>query len=238
MGELLAQVVKCSDLSKTDEASICTLYQQYYEICAGSVDDDLQEKDYVILLRDEAGKIQGFSTALLIQFTYSAIKRVAIFSGDTVIHHDHWGTQALSLSWCRFAGEIKATYPDRPLYWFLIVKGYRTYRYLPLFSKIYYPNRRYKTPIETQLMIDYLASEKFGESYLPDKGIVKFPESRGHLHGQWADIPAHVQNHPDVRCFLERNPDYSTGNELVCFTELSVDNLRSYALRAFKEAMV
>lgn len=238
MGELTAEVLKLSELSSADESSICRLYQHYYDICAGSVADDLREKDYVIVLRDDAGNIQGFSTILMIEFSYADISRMAIFSGDTVIHHDYWGTQALSLSWCQFMGEIKAACPERPLYWFLIVKGYRTYRYLPLFSKIFYPNRRYPTPPETQAMIDDLAKTYFGESYITDQGIVRFPESRGHLREQWANVPSHVQNHPDVKFFLQRNPDYAAGDELVCFTELSEDNLRSYALRAFKRAMV
>ncbi|HFD13580.1 MAG TPA: hypothetical protein ENJ32_14100 [Crenotrichaceae bacterium] len=237
MSDLTAEVLKQSELNTADEASICALYQRYYESCAGSVASDLREKDYVIVLRDQSGTVQGFSTVLLIKFSFGGIQRSAIFSGDTVIHHDYWGTQALSLSWCEFAGTIKAADPEQPLYWFLIVKGYRTYRYLPLFSKVFYPNRRYQTPPEVQMMIDYLAKSRFGDSYYAEQGIVRFPESRGHLREQWADIPARVQNHPDVEYFLERNPDYNTGDELVCFTELSEDNLRSYALRAFTKAL-
>ena len=235
---MTAEVLKLNDLSSADELSICTLYQHYYDNCTGSVADDLRDKDFVIVLRDDTGKVQGFSTIQLIEFNYDDISRVAIFSGDTVIHHNYWGTQVLLQSCCQFMGEIKASFPQRPLYWFLIVKGYRTYRYLPIFSKVFYPNWRYSTPLETQSMIDYLANTRFGRSYIADQGIIRFPESKGHLLKQWADVPSHVQNHPDVKYFLKRNPEYAAGDELVCFTELSLDNLRSYALRAFKRAMV
>jgi hypothetical protein len=38
-----------------------------------------------------------------------------------------------------------------------------------------------------------------------------------------------------VRFFLERNPRYYLGEELVCLTELTSENLRSFASRAFLE---
>ncbi len=70
MGELTAEVLKLNDLSSADELSICTLYQHYYDNCTGSVADDLRDKDFVIVLRDDTGKVQGFSTIQLIEFTY------------------------------------------------------------------------------------------------------------------------------------------------------------------------
>jgi hypothetical protein len=60
---------------------------------------------------------------------------MALFSGDTIISHHHWGEQELAHAWCYFAGQIKRQCPELPLYWFLIVKGHRTYRYLPAFTR-------------------------------------------------------------------------------------------------------
>ena len=102
-------------------------------------------------------------------------------SGDTIIDHRFWGEQTLPLAWCCLAGRIKARQPDLPLYWLLIVKGDRTYRYLNVFSKTYYPNRRYPTPPETQSLIDHLAAARFGRHYLPESGLIRYPESQGHL---------------------------------------------------------
>jgi hypothetical protein len=92
-------------------------------------------------------------------------------------------------------------------------------------------------PDDVQEMANHLASTKFGQAYKPERGVVSFASSRGHLAAKWADIPQRVADHPDVRFFLEKNPGYAHGDELVCLTELNERNLRSYALRAFKEAV-
>lgn len=238
MATLLPQVVDSSTLLTSEVKMMFDLYHQYYDASDFTLfNKDLQEKDYTILLRDNSGNICGFSTLMLIKFKFNSKNRMALFSGDTIIQREYWGTQQLSLSWCKLAGSIKSQYPDMPLYWFLIVKGYRTYRYLPLFAKNFYPTRRYETPTEAQAIMDHLAILKFGSAYKKDKGIVKFKQSRGHLSEKWADIPEHVIEHPDVQYFLEKNPGYLNGDELVCFTELTESNLRSHALRAFKESV-
>jgi hypothetical protein len=238
VADLFAQVLERNGLSLKDRITMYGLYNQYYGGCDFNLfSQDLQEKDFVILLRNSSGKICGFTTLMIIEFRHNGVEKIALFSGDTIIHRDYWGSQALSLSWCRLAGIIKAQHPDTPLYWFLIVKGYRTYRYLPLFAKIFYPTWRSRTPQDIQEMMDLLATRKFGDAYIRSKGIIQFENSHGHLNGDWADIPDRVSAHPDVQFFLEKNPGYTNGDELVCLTELTENNLRSYALRAFKEAV-
>ena len=238
MENLSARVAARNTLTENEKKAMYSLYSRYYSGCDGELfTRDLQEKDHVILLRNSTGQLCGFTTLLLIDFESDGGRKRAIFSGDTVIHREYWGTQALSLAWCRMAGTIKSQQPEVPLYWFLIVKGYRTYRYLPLFAKNFYPTWRHQTPADVQAMMDYLAAHRFGNAYKRELGIIRFQHSRGHLAGEWADIPQHVTQHRDVRYFLQRNPNYTQGDELVCFTELDENNLRSFALRAFREAL-
>lgn len=214
------------------------LYNQYYDGTSYSLFcSDLSDKDYVIILWDEEGKIQGFSTLAIFPFEFEGQQQRAIFSGDTIIHHDYWGEQTLSLAWCRLAGTIKAQAPQVPLYWFLIVKGYRTYRYLPIFAKCFYPTWRYPTPARYQALMDYLAQSKFGDHYDLQTGLICFPRSQGHLREQWADVKEGFRDKPDVRYFLERNPEYYKGHELICLMELNEDNMRSHARRGFLEGL-
>lgn len=238
MESLFAQVVERNMLVSNDKQAMYELYRQYYTAIEFTMfSQDIEEKDYVILMRNASGEICGFSTLMIIPFEYNNMPRLALFSGDTVIHREHWGTQTLSLAWCKLAGFIKLQHPNTPLYWFLIVKGYRTYRYLPLFARTFYPTWRHETPPDIQSMMDYLANLKFSDAYVKDEGIIRFEQSHGHLSGMWADIPEHVHDKPDVQYFLKKNPGYVRGDELVCLTELTENNLRSYALRAFKEAV-
>jgi len=131
-------------LSEAQIAQLYTLYQTYY---GGTTPElfcrDLQEKDQILILQDNQTPI-GFTTLKIIHSQHQNQPIRAIFSGDTIIHHQYWGSQTLPLAWCELVGKIQAQESHIPLYWLLIVKGDRTYRYLNVFSKQYYPNR--KTP--------------------------------------------------------------------------------------------
>lgn len=240
MNRLKAEVVSCNKLLLQENTvqSMYDLYCQYYDGTSHSLFySDLRCKDWAILLRDVRDNVQGFSTLKLLEFEFGGGRRRAIFSGDTIINNPYWGEQTLSVAWCRLAGQIKAQQPEVPLYWFLIVKGYRTYRYLPVFAKCFYPNWRYPTPANCQALMDYLARGKFGDYYEGASGLVKFPTSRGHLREKWAEIKEGFRNKPDIRYFLERNPEYYKGHELVCLMELSEENMRGHARRGFLEGL-
>jgi hypothetical protein len=139
----------------------------------------------------------------------------------------------LAFSWLRLAGAIKAERPDEPLYWFLISKGHRTYRYLSAFSRTFHPAPQHETPRRVRDLMAFLARDRFGDAYDPDAGVLRFPQSRGRLSGAYAKVPEAHRRLPEVAFFLSRNPGYAHGDELVCLCELEVDNLQPIAQRAF-----
>lgn len=238
MSKLHAETITVLQLKTEWIELMYSLYARYYDGTSWELfQQDLSNKDYTILLWDEQHKIQGFSTLSVLKFEFAGQPQQAIFSGDTIISHLYWGEQTLPLAWCRLAGKIKASALEQPLYWFLIVKGYRTYRYLPVFTKRFYPTWEYPTPAKEQAIMDYLAQLRFGKYYDFQSGLVRFPTSQGHLRSQWAEIKDEFRLKPDICYFLERNPGYYQGHELVCLTELSEENMRSHARRGFLEGL-
>ena len=233
---LYPQTKHPAELMDNEQSMMYNLFAKYYDACTfNSFKNDLAEKSHVLVLKEAStSKIVGFTTAMVMSHNDGQQEFKAIYSGDTIIQHNYWGSQLLLLSWCKLAGKIKTTLKDTPLYWFLIVKGHRTYRYLPLFTKRFYPTWRYPTPPNVQQVLDEVATRKFGDAYHAKKGIIHFAQSRGHLKRQWANIPPHLASKPDVNYFLKRNPNYHSGDELACITELTEQNLKSHALRAFK----
>lgn len=238
MPRLQADTRRQTTLTEADRQQMYALYADYY---AGTHEalfkEDLRNKDYVVLLRDEQTVLRGFSTLAMMDFHWQGHAARALFSGDTVIDHRFWGEQALPLAWCALAGNIKARAPNVPLYWFLIVKGHRTYRYLNVFAKRFYPTWRYPTPAMTQRLMNYLANSRFGKAFDPLSGLIRYPESRGHLKHEWNELSRARAIKPDVRFFLQRNPNYHNGDELVCLTCLETDNLRRHARQAFLQGM-
>lgn len=238
MARLTAHVLPVEQVTAELEESMYALFERYYAATsAAAFHVDLSTKSLVILLQDEAGAPRGFSTLAVDEFEYAGIRRRAVFSGDTIIDQEFWGEQALAFAWTELAGRLKAQAPDVPLYWFLISKGFRTYRYLPAMARHFYPSWKEATPPEMQGLLDYLATIRFGDAYRCDEGVIRFPESRGQLREPWLVVTKRERERPDVRFFLERNPRHGLGEELACITELSAGNMRPLARRVFEKGL-
>lgn len=233
MAKLNARVVDRRELRAADVAAMYALYQSTYESTSRArFESDLAGKDHVIELR-EGDRLRGFSTLEAFGMEVDGRRCHVLFSGDTLIERDFWGEHALALAFCEFAGRLRAAQPGVPLYWFLISKGYRTYRYLSVYARRYYPHHAESTPATQQRLLDAMARHKFREAYDPATGLIRFAQSQGHLRPALAGVRDGLLERPEVRFFLARNPRYGEGDELACMTELRLDNLRSHAQRAF-----
>lgn len=244
MGKLKSLIRERSALSGDDVLAMARLFDRYYE--GGSPDqftEDLAGKTHVIELRD-GDVLCGFSTLYVYDpGDVGEFPIRVIFSGDTIIDHAYWGEQSLALAFCRFAGEVKAAEPQRPLYWLLISKGHRTYRYLHLFAHRYFPRHdgtESSAPEQgtglAQLTMD-VAQRKFGAAYDRETGLVRFGAAATRLRPQWHDERSAKRSSLPVAYFFERNPRHAQGDELVCLCELEPSNLRSFALSAFREGL-
>jgi hypothetical protein len=231
----------CEPISSLDDQAVqemYALYARHFDATSpGLFEHDLKAKHFAIIIRNDASAIVGFSTLAIMNIVINNHPLRAIYSGDTIIEPAFWGTQALPFNWLRFAGTIKAQAPDTPLCWFLIVKGHRTYRYLSAFSKDFYPHWDRPTPTSARYIMEALAQQRFGDAFDARRGVVSFSQSRGHLKPALADIAADEVARPDVAFFLRQNPGYRQGDELVCMTELSLDNLRPLARRVFAQGL-
>jgi hypothetical protein len=233
---MFSEIGPATRLSVSDRRKLYELLERHYEhVSWPQFEADLAEKDAVIVLRDASGVPCGFSTQKVMHAIVDGISVRAIFSGDTIIDPNHWGEQELGRAWCRYVGQVRAADPETPLYWFLISKGYRTYLYLPVFFKTYYPACAWPTPAAKQRILNALAGAKFPDDYDAESGLVIFPESHGNLKPELAVVPPHRLKNEHVQFFLSSNPSYSQGNELVCLAEISPENMRSYPARILQE---
>ena len=235
MNRLTTRARERAALGEHEIRAMYAIYATYYDATTETVfREDLAGKSHVLMLEAE-GDLKGFSTIAVVDFEFGGAANRAIFSGDTIIDHHFWGEQELVRAFCRFAGALKAQSPQLPLYWLLISKGYRTYRYLDAFAHDYQPHHERPAPPESRARLETLARRKFGASFDAASGLLRFPESRGQLKERWAEVRDPLHEHPAVSFFLARNPRYFAGEELVCLAELDAGNLRSFARRAFLE---
>jgi len=206
------------------------LLRAYFEgTCRAQFDADLAEKESVLLLRDrDTGEIQGFSTLMPLKLTVDGRDIVAFFSGDTIVAAEYWGESILSRLWSRIVFEeadlIAAERPSTRVFWFLICSGYKTFRFLPVFFRQFYPHPEAATPDDVQRILDTLGQAKFGPRYDAASGIVRLEQPTPLRHGI-ADVTGQRLRDPLVAFFARRNPGHINGDELACITEISRSNL-------------
>lgn len=231
------EIVPVASLRLSDRDTLFALYSQHYaDTKRKQFESDLAEKDVVILLLDRSNhEVRGFSTQMILRQRIGGEEVRALFSGDTIIAPSHWGDQELRRGWCRYAASALTAEPGIPLYWFLMTKGYRTYLYLPVFFRDFFPHYDHETPRPLQSILDGLARQKFGDAYDASSGLIRFAETHGQLTNELSGVPVRRANDPHVKFFLQRNPEYVRGVELACITEISHENIRPFARHMFWE---
>jgi len=230
---LIADLLTTQEISEWHKKEMFSILNDYFDnVTYADFRRDLQDKDWVILLK-EAGseKVRGFSTQKLIRVKVNNIPVKALFSGDTIISKEYWGGFELVKKWFDLVFSIMEDGERAKLYWFLISMGYRTYRYLPVYFKEYYPRFDRMTPSFEKSVINALGSLKFPNEYDSQKGVIHFDQKAAHLKNGFSEIPENKLKDPNVSFFLKKNAKYIEGDELVCIAELSFNNFKPVVCR-------
>jgi hypothetical protein len=206
--------------------------QHYFGVGRATFDADLDEKQWVIQVHDpETGALCGFSTQMLLDVMVRGRPVRALFSGDTIVDRERWGDHALAHVWGRFALTLIDTYSSDELYWFLISKGYKTYRFLPVFFREFFPRHTVPTPAWAKEVIDALGRSKYPAEYDPQAGVIRAGPGQYRLRGGVAEVTPERLRDPHVRFFHGRNAGHGRGDELCCLAPLTRENFTPAAYR-------
>ena len=216
-----SEIIKTGSISQNIKHTMFSIYACYYEPALKNIFmNDLSEKSHVLLLLDEKNDIRGFSTLKTWVLEHQGTPLQILYSGDTIIEQEFWGSQVLSFNWIEFAGKIKAQSPDIPLYWFLITKGHRTYRYMSVFSKDFFPKLDKPTPAFIQSLMHRIGSETFADQYCEETGVVMHRPESAALKKEFEGSRLINKTNKDIDFFVSKNPGYESGDELLCLCEL------------------
>ncbi len=231
--KLQGRLVPIDAVDSRLSAAMYALMDRHYEnVTWSTFVADLDEKHWVIVLTDpHTHALCGFSTQLLLDVEVAGRPVKALFSGDTIIDRDRWGDSALAHVWGRLALSLIDTHADAELYWFLISKGYKTYRFLPLFFHEFYPRRDAPTPPDAWAVLDTLGRHKYPATYDAMAGIVRAGRGKDRLRPGLAELTPERLQDPHVRFFAERNPGHVRGDELCCLAPLTRANFTPAAYR-------
>ena len=236
------KIVRCSTLSDHDVSAMFELLVgSFQNVSRDAFENDLREKDEVVLLysgdrrSSAAHRLCGFSTIQFLQYRFSGQNHRVIFSGDTVIAPAYWGSLQLPVLWGRRMMELLDERPGVPLWWMLISKGIRTFKFLPVFFRSYFPNPAVPVPNEIRSLMETLGKLKFPSQFDRSEGVVRPSQSTYFLRPALAARKDGAQEKICHQFFYSRNPEYDRGSELFCLTQFSRENLHPFILRLIDE---
>jgi hypothetical protein len=224
------RVVPRSELTAGNKAKMFALLGQHFDgVTAEQFARDVAEKNLALLLEREDALV-GFSTLQAYTTTFEGEMIHVIYSGDTIVTPGAWGTTALPRAWVAGVESLRANLPPARCFWLLLTSGFRTYRFLPVFWREFFPRFDSVLPDITQRMLIQLAKERFGNQFHAEMGVVRFANPQ-RLKAGLEQIPEGRARDAHISFFLSRNPGHAHGDELVCLTELCPENLTAAGRR-------
>lgn len=193
---------------------------------------DLGEKQWIVRIR-AGGTLFGFTSLKYLCTEHAGTVLKVLYSGDTIVAPAARFSTVFARSWIQAVRRLSAYYDASDMRWLLLVSGFRTYRFLPVFWKTFLPSCTDDAPPLEHERMRTVARATFGSRYDAAAGIVRFAEPqicRADAEG----IAAHRLGNPHVKFFVACNPGYARGDELVCWTRLSPENLTPAGLRMWR----
>ena len=235
---LQSQIYRQGCLTKADRQEMLQLHCRYFaNVAPGTFFSDLEQKQWVIMLRN-GSELGGFSTLQILTILVDGRETLFLFSGDTVVDRACRNYPALAGCFGHLILKGLDIAGNRELYWFLISKGYRTYRFLPVFFNEFYPRFDMPTPHSFQKALDAAAQFKFGDSYDAPSGIIRTQGAKDHLKPVMQQVAPGRMRDPHIDFFFKKNPGHVVGDELACITALRRDNLNRSAWRSIRTTPV
>jgi hypothetical protein len=236
--KLDGQILDTAHTSEDSRDEMFALMERAYEnVRRPTFEADLDAKDWVIQLRcRDTGRLAGFSTQVMMHVPVAEKLVHALYSGDTVVDRQHWGDPALAHVWGNLAVRIIEKYQPEPLYWLLTSKGFRTYRFLPLFFHEYYPRLSVAIPTWEREVISALGRRIAPHRYDDVRMIIVADGKKDYVRPELGAPEGRVTNDCHVRFFVERNPGHTRGDELCCLAPLSMANFTRAAHRVINAA--
>lgn len=225
-GELIPRTA----LGETDLASMYRLFRSHFDnISEHHFRADLAQKQWIVRIR-RGNVLHGFSSLRFIRMRDGGEDLEILYSGDTIVSPEARFSTLFARTWIAGVKELIRYYDVSELHWLLLVSGFRTYRFLPVFWKEFYPCYAWPTPASEQDRMDSIATSLFGEQFHAGTGIVRFTQPQI-CRADRDGIAGNRFRNPHVEFFVARNPGYTNGDELVCWTRLSEENLTAAGAR-------
>ena len=229
---LTAKYSRIADIDVHAIRQMYAVFSQYYENTTWDIFlSDLSKKTGAFVMRNAGGRVVGFSTVMTTDIQVNGRKVRGVFSGDTIIERAYWGSRALVFAFFRFLIAEKVSHPLRPVYWFLISKGFKTYLLLANNFFTFYPRADGQGEHLADI-VDAYCEQLFPAYYDRERRILDFGHDYQPLRGDVAEISERMRAENEaIRFFEDCNPEWRRGTELPCVGEFGWSDLAKFTVR-------
>lgn len=211
-------------LTASDFDEIWAVTDQYVETDRAIYEQKLKTLPEVGLWRAPSGELVGLVGLDVRRTTWQGRESVIIFTSSVVIAESYRGQNLVARTGRRMVLREKRRRPWLPAYWMFDTFSYKSYLIMARNFAVYWPRRDRPTPPDVAAFVDHLARERYGDDWLPERGIVR---RSGHkrLRPAAAPVDGGAAADSDVQFFADANPGHAEGDMLVCLVPLSMWNL-------------
>ncbi len=209
-------------LDGADWDAIWLLSARYVDTSREYLESRLREHSEIAIFRTPASVV-GIAAIDIDATTFNGARSLIIFTSCVVIDEKYRGRALLQRAGMLTYWRTRLRYPLARIYWMFDTFSYRSYLLLARHFTEFWPRHDRPTPAPVAAFIDHLGRERYGEKWMPDRGVVRRSEQKK-LRPHTAAITPRMLADPNVRFFTDANPGHDEGDMLVCLCPLTMSN--------------
>jgi hypothetical protein len=200
-----------------DLMAMYRLFIQYYDNTPLEtfLKDMTHKTGVLVIYRKIDDAIVGFSTITDFKIKADGRTTRCVFSGDTVVDRQYWGSAALRISGLIYMFRQKLLHPFTPVYWYLISMGYRTYLMMANNFPNYYPRVDGDDP-HMRNVAAAASAHLFPAALDRERMMLDFGEGACKLKSHVTPISEAERADRKIAFFEQRNPRWMQGDEMPC----------------------
>jgi hypothetical protein len=186
----------------------------------------VRHKSKVILYRERGrGALLGFMAVSLPRTRVGGRAISVIGTHHVALEPAVRGKNLLQHTCLALWWRLAAARPLAQVWWHFDTFSYKSYLAMTRTFATYWPRHDRPTPAPILELMDHLQREAGALGWDRERGVIR---GRGWaLRSRVADVEPALLADPDVRFFVERNPDHALGDSLVCLCPITFANLAS-----------
>ena len=211
-------------LSPAELDEIWALTGRYVDTARPHFEAKLLALPQVSLWRARGGALVGLAGLDAYPVAWRGRTRIVIFTSSVVTDERFRGRHLVLRTGLQVLLREKLRRPLATAYWFFDTFSYKSYLVLARNLREFWPRRGRATPPDILAFIDELASNRYGQDWNRNTGVVRRSGYKRLLPGT-APVDGMTSSDPDVSFFEAANPGHREGDMLVCLAPLTAGNL-------------